>query len=114
MEYGLLVRIASVVDGVPKGVEYQPLVGARSDAGPFHRKAEKVNVGPISQEPFDLCVEVRDLTTFPDKSNLQEEANFSSLRLNQAADIPVTTTIGNRPVMPESWLDGDEDSDEML
>ena len=33
-EYGLPVRLASAVDGVPEGVEYQPLVRARSDADP--------------------------------------------------------------------------------
>lgn len=34
--------------------------------------------------------------------------------LNPAASIPVAKIIDNRPVMPESWLDDDEDSDEWL
>lgn len=38
LEYGLRVRLTSVGDGVPQGVEYRPPVGVCSDAGPFRMR----------------------------------------------------------------------------
>ena len=62
LECGLRVRLTSVGDGVPQGVEYRPPVGACSDAGPAsYEGAQPVKIVSISQDFFDLVDGDREL-----------------------------------------------------
>lgn len=61
-EYGLRVRLTSVGDGVPQGVEYRPPVGACSDAGPAsYEGVQPVKIGSISQDFFNIVEGDREL-----------------------------------------------------
>lgn len=61
-EHGLRVRLTSVGDGVPQGVEYRPPVGACSDAGPAsYEGAQPVKIVSISQDFFNLVEGDREL-----------------------------------------------------
>lgn len=63
-EYGLRVRLTSVGDGVPQGVEYRSPVGARSDAGPAsYEGAQLVKIVSISQDYYETFQRIIDSNT---------------------------------------------------
>ena len=63
-EYGLRVRLTSVGDGVPQGVEYRSPVEARSDAGPAsYEGAQLVKIVSISQDYYETLQRIIDSNT---------------------------------------------------